>query len=679
MADPYIVRSSATRQTVLQQKIKEALAKKPGRHPIPTEQLNRMVAPPPAPNPPRPPQIINSKQSRLIRHQEARPVSMNRPTFNMDLFRRDPMPLPPHALYTMPDWFLFSGKADISIIVPLYRSERYIQEHIKSWDMSDDGLVKEIIYVDDACPSDSKQLVINAWKDRSISRPVGKVVAVSTNCGYARACNIGATYATGDYLIFLNSDTRVTSGWVRPMYDLFADPAVGIVGNMQLKDGGQWEGHVDSAGSEWSWRSMSFEHIGRNINDGAMLQRPMALNELPPSLNTVGEREMVTGCCLMIRKNIFDDISGFDPNYKVGYWEDSELCLNVRELGWKILFQPASVIWHQGGGSGAAGHKHYNENVEYFRNRWIYNGRIDNLVKAQRPGGRPPVDKILVKRMGANGDVLTATAILPALKKKWPAAKITFCTACRDVLFGNPHIEKIISAPQEVIVQQYQLIVNLDLAYEYHPNWPIIKSYAFTAGVKEEDCKTYLSAVPCRQPLPSNYAVVHAKKAANFDWVGRYWKVERLAEIVRRLRNLGIPVVNVGTRGDWELPADVDLRGLTTMNELSGVVKDARLFIGVDSFPMHLAEMYQIPGVVFFGSILPEMRLARNSKLVPITAELDCLGCHHRQKVPCVGTHVCSRGDLACETQVATDAFWMRVLDVLNTESSKSVPLEQLV
>ena len=81
---------------------------------------------------------------------------------------------------------------------------------------------------------------------------------------------------------------------------------------------------------------------------------------------------------------------------------------------------------------------------------------------------------------------------------------------------------------------------------------------------------------------------------------------------------------------------------------------------------MHVAQAFDIPGVVFFGSVSPD-RIITNNNIHSVSAtHLDCIGCHHRQKVPCVGTHYCAEGNLACENEVTIDQFWQKVQEVMS-------------
>jgi len=558
----------------------------------------------------------------------------------------------------VPDWFKCSQKPDVSVVIPLYKSDDVIVDLIESWDLDNDGLIVEAIFVDDNCPHNSKDVVIRTWTNRrsELKSGVGKIIFNTENKGYGGACNTGAEYASGDYIIYLNADTKVTKGWVKPIFDLFkSDPKIGIIGNLQLKEKGTWHGTIDGAGSEWIWRSHSFVHIGRHSYHHQDLPAPMRPEDAPKDIMQVAEREMVTGCCLAIPTVLNRAIGGFNPNYRIGYWEDADICLTVREKGYKVFFQPNSVIWHKLSHTGSGGHGYQSFNKAYFTNKWVKSGRIDPLIADSR-SNRGEVKQILVQRKGAHGDVLTASYVVEALKRKHPGATVTFHTKCPDVLVGHKHIHRVVREG-EFSERQFQLVYNLDMAYEYRPFSNILECYADAVGVRPEDCEPYIhtEAYP---DLPENFVTIHAGKTA---WVGRDWDKGRFEEIAKRLISEGKTVVCVGRENDNLVPCHLDLRGKTSIQQLAYVISKSKFFIGIDSMPMHVAQAVNTPGLCYFGSITPESRIYRDNMHAITAKNIACLGCHHRRPVPSVVTNTCETGTLGCVFALSVDEVWSKV------------------
>lgn len=564
--------------------------------------------------------------------------------------------------YHVPSWFENKEKADISIIIPMFKSESAIKTLIESWDLINDGTKVEIIYVDDCCPQNSKDAVVSKWlerKDELKGRSIGKIIYNPENQGFGTSCNIGARHASSDYLIFLNADTIVTPGWLRPIVRLMNKNEIGIIGNMQLKKI-NGKDMIDSAGSEWDWTHSSFLHIGRDSYNGKKISNPFSLNNCPKDLFQTQEREMVTGACLAIRKNLFNEIGGFNPNYRLAYWEDSEICMMVKELGYKIVYQPNSRIYHTGQHSNSGGHKFNEHNKSYFINKWVNSGRIDKMIKSKR-SNVVSVKNIVIQRKTAHGDVLIAASVAPALKNMYPDCKITFSTMCPHVLEGNPYIDKIVTKEENINDKSFDLYYNLDMAYEYRPNTNILKSYADCVGVNVKDCKLYLNTNAVND-LPEDYIVFHA---GNTNWAGRNWSKIKFDILSAQLQKIGHKIICIGSNHDNQITCDLDLRGKTNVSELSYVIKNAKAFVGIDSFPMHIAQTFDVPGVCFFGSIIPSTRIiSENMKYVTAT-NLNCLGCHHRKPAPCTSTPTCETQFSDCINQVTVAQMLDKIQQIL--------------
>jgi GT2 family glycosyltransferase/ADP-heptose:LPS heptosyltransferase len=571
--------------------------------------------------------------------------------------------------WTTPPWFRNTNPVDVSIIVPLYKSQEVIKDLIKSFPL-DNKLTWEIIFVDDKCPNNSKELVLKYWASRKdeLKNPVGKIIYNLTNKGYGQTCNAGVDYALGKYLIMLNADTKLTPNWMEPMIELFNDPKVGIVGNLHIKDGGPHDGTIDSAGSEWRWSSMSFEHIGRNSYKKKSIPSPFRPENCPPDLTQVAEREMVTGCCFTIKTDLYKYIGGFNPNYKIGYWEDTEICMNVRELGYKILYQPNSVIYHKSGHTSSGGHRYYNHNRNYFMNKWVKSHRLDDLLfnEAREPQTEP-VKSILVRRLNAQGDTLVAAGVCAALKKKHPMAKIKFCTYNPEFVINNPYIDEFIEY-KYLYQTAFDVYYNLDLCYEWRPNVNILTTFAEAVGVKKEDCKVCIEVQKVDFKLPEKYVVIHAGKT---DWVGRNWPRERFGELSKMLMKENYNVITVGKHTEESIPCTIDLRDVLNIPELGYVLQNSLAFAGIDSMPMHMAIAVNTPGVAIFGSVVPEI-IIHNKSMKPIRAKnLACIGCHGRKPAPSSTTKLCETGSQACMSGISVEEVYDELIKIIHEREGK--------
>jgi len=286
-------------------------------------------------------------------------------------------------IMSLPDSFYNKRKKNVSIIVPVYKSQDVIASLIESFAKTENKIETEIIFADDACPNKTREKIIPIildYEKELVEKYAIKIVCSSYNRGYGKNCNFGSYYATADNIIFLNADTKVTDNWIEPLVKHLENDKIGIVGNLQLRWGGAFDGAIDSAGSEWSNSQRSFFHIGGRIHNGVMLKKPYYPYNAPKDILVTAERQMVTGCCFAIKKKIFNEIGMYDENYLIGYCEDADMCLSVKEKGYKILFEPSSVIYHKKHHTNSLKHPYMKHNRNYFFNKWIKTNKLFSLL-----------------------------------------------------------------------------------------------------------------------------------------------------------------------------------------------------------------------------------------------------------------------------------------------------------
>jgi GT2 family glycosyltransferase len=162
--------------------------------------------------------------------------------------------------------------------------------------------------------------------------PEIRVVVQPRTQGFARTCNAGARAASGKYLVLLNDDTTVTPGWLdRLVAFLEKDPNIGIVGPKLLYPETNLIQHCGTVINEkrHGW------HIYRHVPSG-----------FPPA-NRPRYYRAITGACMMLERDFFLALGGFDIRYhKNGGCEDTDLCFKVLERGRKVAYCPSSVVYH---------------------------------------------------------------------------------------------------------------------------------------------------------------------------------------------------------------------------------------------------------------------------------------------------------------------------------------------
>ncbi len=216
-----------------------------------------------------------------------------------------------------------------------------------------------------------------------------KVIRNTGNTGFLRACNTGAKAASGKYILFLNNDTQVTAGWLAGLVSAVETyPECGAAGAKLL----QPDGRLQEAGCI-IWRDGSTSPYGRGSNP------------FVPEVSYLREVDYCGGACLLVRKDLFVELGGFDERYAPAYYEEADLCMGIRERGHKVVYQPASGVIHYEYGSGSfrKALKTAQVNQAKFAAKWkkTLDGHLepsgDNLIRARdKRGGR----KVLVVHDG---------------------------------------------------------------------------------------------------------------------------------------------------------------------------------------------------------------------------------------------------------------------------------------
>ncbi|HEY9722353.1 MAG TPA: glycosyltransferase [Oscillatoriaceae cyanobacterium] len=234
----------------------------------------------------------------------------------------------------------------VSIVIPVYNQVEFTRTCLLALSHHTPGALYELIVVDNASTDGTQALLANVAGSF-------RVVRNDRNLGFARACNQGARLARGEHVLFLNNDTAPLAGWLEALLRELDAPDVGVVGAKLLYP---QTGLVQHAGMAIAVEDTLPVHLFRHMDP-----------RLPP-VDESRDFEMVTGACMLIRRALFERLGGFDEGYLNGF-EDVDLCLRVREAGYRVRYAPQSVVYHCEGTS--EGRFDYNQaNYERFKARW---------------------------------------------------------------------------------------------------------------------------------------------------------------------------------------------------------------------------------------------------------------------------------------------------------------------
>ncbi len=252
----------------------------------------------------------------------------------------------------------------ISIIIPVFNQFPYTYTCLAAIKDNTDFDSYEIIIADDCSDDDTTR----------ISRIVSGIRTIRTQkqSYFLENCNHAAGYARGNYLLFLNNDTQVQKGWLSPLVELMErNPKAGLVGSCLIYPDGRLQ---EAGGIIWK--------------DGSAWNYGNGKNPAMPEYRYVKEADYISGASILIRRSVWKTLGGFDKQFAPAYCEDSDLAFSVRQLGYQVLYQPASLVVHLEGTSNGSdtsqGIKAYQEkNQKKFYAKWR---RV--LEEEQLPHGR---------------------------------------------------------------------------------------------------------------------------------------------------------------------------------------------------------------------------------------------------------------------------------------------------
>ena len=205
----------------------------------------------------------------------------------------------------------------VSVIIVNYNGKKFLEKCLES-------LCKvnyenfEIIVVDNNSTDGSIELVTKNYTSIILLK-------LNSNKGFAEPNNIGAKIANGKYLLFLNNDTIVTPNFISEMVQVIEnDKKIAICQSLLLKP----DESVDSSGD-------FIDHLGVVYNS-------------TKKTDEIREISSARGASMLIRKDVFDILEGFDEKFYVSF-EDVDLGWRTWMIGYKVILTPKSVVYHVGG------------------------------------------------------------------------------------------------------------------------------------------------------------------------------------------------------------------------------------------------------------------------------------------------------------------------------------------
>lgn len=424
--------------------------------------------------------------------------------------------------------------------------------------------------------------------------PRVRVFHNETNEGFITPNRKRLEDAKGDLFVLLNNDATVPPGWLETLERPFHQfPNCALTG----------------------------PHGGCSMLDASFHGKP-------------GEKlEYLEGALVMGNTAQLREMGLFSPELEGAYGEDSDLSLRMRERGFTI-HRVELKITHQRGATSAMvpqARGWQDKNHAWLRKRWAHYLKVR---KFEYP--------ILIKRAGAWGDVLLVTPLISELKRLRPLSPIWVETDCMEVFRNHPQVAR---CDRKIPITHDTLVIDLNMAYENRTQIHIVDAYADAANIRRGSAVTRL--------FPDGNDYAWADNAIKGDgwiavhpgpttWRGKNWQMERFKALIAELIQAGWKIVIVG-KGSPGFEHTINLAEQTTVHQLAAVLHNCRCFVGVDSFPLHIAQAMGIPVVGLFGITDPKFILTESSPSIGVCGTAPTFGQRHRES----GKRVVDDGGLA--------------------------------
>ncbi len=228
--------------------------------------------------------------------------------------------------------------ADITAVIVTYRSAEMIEDCLRSLDGAGTSHSVRAVVVDNASDDGSVDVVARVASE--IATPV-EVVARGTNDGFGVGCNVGLARADGQWVLFLNPDTKCPPGALDALVATAeAHPRAGIVAPALVGRDGRVQPTLERV-----------YRLGRVVLGLVRIggaNRPYP----PPESGPPIEVPWVHAAAILMRVEVARSVHGFDERFFL-YAEDMDLCARVRAAGWTVLVVPEVRVAHIGGASAA--------------------------------------------------------------------------------------------------------------------------------------------------------------------------------------------------------------------------------------------------------------------------------------------------------------------------------------
>ncbi len=222
----------------------------------------------------------------------------------------------------------------VSIIIPTKDNLNYIKRCVESILNKSTYQNYEIIIID---TGSTQYGVKKYYKEKQKQFEKIKIISWDKEFNFSSVCNFGAKQSRGDYLLFLNNDTEIINNdWIEGMLELAQLPKTGAVGCKLFYPNGK----IQHAGIIWQMKGLAGHAFRNNSEDDIARYFVNVMHA-----NVIRNYIAVTAACLMIKRDKFEEVEGFDEKLRIAF-NDVDFCIKLWDKGYDNIFTPFAKLYH---------------------------------------------------------------------------------------------------------------------------------------------------------------------------------------------------------------------------------------------------------------------------------------------------------------------------------------------
>ena len=222
-----------------------------------------------------------------------------------------------------------------AIVILNWNGKKYLEQFLSALIKFTQDPNTEIIIADNDSKDDSIDFLNKNY-------PELRQIILDKNYGYTGGYNKALNQIEAEYFVLLNSDIEVSENWLTPLIDLLDSDSTIAACQPKIKSFHQKD-HFEYAGAAGGY----IDKYGYPFCRGRILDKIEIDNG---QYNDITDIFWATGACMVIRSEVYKKVNGLDDDF-FAHMEEIDLCWRLKNLGYRIVYNPESTVYHVGGGT----------------------------------------------------------------------------------------------------------------------------------------------------------------------------------------------------------------------------------------------------------------------------------------------------------------------------------------